>query len=247
MKNLAAVEEDRSFFLGMAGIFVLVMLVGFGPTYFWRWSHPHALIAAPPEPFFYAIHGVLMTLWLLLVFLQSALIRWGLPKLHRQLGLLSSLLAIGVVGVGLEATHLAVVRSSGFFHGPPGALAFAINPLSDLLQFVPLFLAGLLMRRNRAAHQRLMLLASLVLLHPAVARCPLPVIQGARFWVDYPLADLALLLLLLPLLLYDGLTLKRVHPVTMLAGGLVVVVIAVRPLVDQSDLWLGMARVLTWS
>jgi hypothetical protein len=106
---------------------------------------------------------------------QVRLVAIRRTDLHRRLGVLGALLAALVVVAG-TATSIAAARR-GYTPGPP-PLVFLAIPLGDLLVFSVLITTALLFRRRSDIHRRLMPLAALSLLTPAISRIPLDVFQA---------------------------------------------------------------------
>ena len=64
---------ERRFYIGMSLIVLASVFLGFARTYFLKWWFPDAASLAPPEPFFFYVHGVCFTAWMLLLVVQPAL------------------------------------------------------------------------------------------------------------------------------------------------------------------------------
>ena len=56
-------RRERNFFTAMVVALVLSVVIGFIPTYYLRSSFPDSQQFAPPERFFYAIHGTVCSAW----------------------------------------------------------------------------------------------------------------------------------------------------------------------------------------
>src|SRR5258706_4006631 len=93
--------------------------------------------------------------------------------IHRRLGIVGGLLAVLVIILGSMTGVYAARR--GFSPAPETVppLAFLIKPLGDMVLFAGLVGAGLYFRRRAATHKRLMLLATISILSPALARWPI--------------------------------------------------------------------------
>src|SRR5215475_13284237 len=97
----ARVSRHSRFFPVMAVVLFLPILVGFGPTFFFRpWSGAKDSLGGP-FPVHLIIHGSVLSAWFLLLVVQTALVAAHRVDLHRRLG---------VIGVGLA---VAVVVTSG--------------------------------------------------------------------------------------------------------------------------------------
>lgn len=159
---------ERSFFLAIAILFPITILIGFGPTYYLK-----SVFTSPPVPrLIVHVHGLVMTLWVLLFALQVYFIRSMRIKTHRQLGWVGVVLALTIIVTGLMTAVSAA--KYGSTSTPPGVapLEFMIVPFVDVLVFAVLFAAAIYYRRNAPNHKRLMLLTVLNFLPPAIARFP---------------------------------------------------------------------------
>lgn len=159
---------ERRFFLMIAILFPIVVLIGFAPTYYLK-----GLFNSPPVPrLIVHVHGFVMALWIMLFMAQVFLIRWMRIKTHQRLGLASVVLGLTIIVTGLITAVAAAKYGSS--STPPGAkpLEFMIVPLGDILVFAVLFAAAVYYRRNAPNHKRLILLTVLNFLPPAMARFP---------------------------------------------------------------------------
>jgi hypothetical protein len=213
-----AESRTRSrFFLLMAIVLFLPVLMGFGPTFYLRFW-----LAPPPRRFPYpggvfptylAVHGTVLTLWCLFLILQSALVNVGRTATHRLLGVFGVGLALAVVAVGLYTMAGFVDRRLALGASPQQlAAGVIVGDTRLLLTFVAFFGAALWWRRTPAAHKRLMLFAGLTVIGPAFAAgrpvgrlfgqlLPDGVPLGLPFWVAFIAA----------LVVHDFVELKRVH------------------------------------
>jgi hypothetical protein len=111
-------------------------------------------------------------------------------------------------------------------------------PLSDVLLFATFVATALWRRRDREAHKRLMLLAYVSIIVAAVARLPGVLPLG-------PLAFFGLAFLFIAAgIAYDTVSRRRVHPVYVWGGGLLLLSVPVRLVVSQTDAWKGIAQSL---
>ena len=159
---------DRRLFSAAAILFPLIVLAGFGRTYYLK-----VLAGTPPLPSALVhVHGLLMTMWVVLFIAQVRFISAKRIRLHQQLGYagigLASLIILTGVPVALRSAKYGSAST------PPGIppLAFMLVPMFDLLMFALFFGGAIYFRRKPAAHKSLMLLTALNFLPPAVARIP---------------------------------------------------------------------------
>ena len=144
----------------------LVMFAGFAPSYYLK-----SLVGTPELTTLKHFHGVVMTAWFVLFFVQARLVATGRTATHRQLGLAGIFLAAVVVATGMALAIASVRTGVSPVPGIP-PLVFLVLPVGEMVSFVGLFSAAIALRKRGAWHKRLMLLASLAMLTPAFARFP---------------------------------------------------------------------------
>lgn len=169
-----------------------------------------------------------------LFLVQVRLVAVHRTDLHRRLGVIGAVLALLVVVVG--ATTI-IVR--GKLHYRPGhSLAGLAFQLSILLVFAVLVGAAILFRRRSNYHKRLMLLACVSILMPAIIRIPLRFIEASAL-VGFALIDLCVL----AYVGVDTVRNRRLHPAF---GWGALLIIASQPLsflFGATPVW---ARFATW-
>ena len=140
-----------------------VMFVGFARTYYLKF-----LFDQPPLTVAAHLHGLLATLWLVLHYTQAKLVAAHRVHIHMRLGIFAA--CVGYVSV-LQALHLSIGGVAAG-HAPPGRdpLQFLSVPLGTTLMFASFLTVALVMRRKREWHKRLMFLATVALLLPAIGR-----------------------------------------------------------------------------
>jgi hypothetical protein len=211
----------------------LVVFAGFARTYYLRPFVPPTSLPGPLTPIIH-VHGVIFTAWMILLVVQARLVASHRVVIHRRLGLLSIPLAILLIGVGSVTALQAVLRGVA----PPGidARQFLVVPLFALVVFGVLYGAAIAYRSRPQAHKRLMLLATMALLPPALAR-------WIVFYLGFgPPVVLALAtLFVVPLVLWDFRTRGRLHPATLWGGLFLVLSVPVRLAIAFTDRWLAIA------
>ena len=231
-------RHDRAFYSTVAIAAAAMTLIGFGPTYYLRFfdGGPQATVSGGPITSVVHIHGALFTAWILLFIAQTALISTRRVAVHRRLGVLGAVLAAAMVIVGVSA-GIALGRRGA---APDGIdpLSFMLIPLGDMAMFAGFIAAALLRRREKETHKRLMLLAYASILAAPAARLPGVLPLG-------PLAFYAIgFLILFAGVIYDYLSRRRVHPVYIWGGGLLVLSVPVRLLLSGTEAWKAIARAL---
>ena len=153
---------DRYAFPVVVALIWFVILMGFVPQIV-RKFREHTF----SYPLAVHIHAAVYVSWLILLTAQTVLVGTGNVALHRRLGSFGAGLAVLVVLTGLVATYAVEHLMVGTPRFDP---AFISTLLVDVLNFASLATAGLLLRRDAAAHKRLMLLATMSLLQAGFIR-----------------------------------------------------------------------------
>ncbi|MBI3777582.1 MAG: hypothetical protein HY274_01475 [Gammaproteobacteria bacterium] len=224
---------DRRFSTGVAIAAALIVFMGFARSYYLK-----GVFGTPSLPGLVHLHGIVMTLWFALFVAQVRLIAAHRTDLHRRVGVVGALLAVLVLVVGVTTAIVAAKR--GFTPGPP-PLVFLSIPLGDMLVFAVLVSLGLLFRRRRDIHRRLMLLSSVGILAAAIARIPFGFIETGGPLVFFGLTDLCVL----ACVVFDTVKNHRLHPAF---GWGILFIVASQPLrlmLTSTAVWMQFAVWLT--
>jgi len=230
MAPLRRSAESR-FNMAMAIAISVVVFAGFAKSYYLKtWFGTPSLTALVH------FHGALMTGWFVLFFFQTGLIASHRVRLHRALGALGAALAATIVVIGVIAVVSATARE---LHNPDGEGFFVVIRALDLyilLVFGALVTAAVLQRRHGDWHKRLILLASLSLLAPAISRLPIdfgPIVR----WLIFAAC------VFLPAII-DTVRNRRLHPVFGWGAPFVAVSQILVFFAAQTDAWGAFAKKL---
>ena len=240
MATTAGVEtgSERRFFSWMAVMMIVLMAIGFGPSFYLKDIVPSYPRPNPTLTPLILLHGLAFTLWMFVFWAQTALVASDRRELHRKVGVPGMLLAAALVPL----MYLVAVGQVARANQPPfvSALAWTAVPLSTILPFALLIWLGWRKRRESPAHKRLMLSAALLFMWPSVGRFPLfppdwigQVAGAALSWATY-----------IPLLAWDLKTLGRLHWATWLGVGLAAGAMIVANLVMVTPGWERLAAML---
>lgn len=232
-----AVSAEHTFFVAMSVVILAGVCAGFLRSFLLRPLFPG--IHVPPERFF-LLHGVLFFSWFVLLVVQSALVARRRVALHRSLGVLGGVLATTMVVLGLTGMVIAARRPGGFIDVPVPPLQFMAVPFFDMVLFSGLIGTAFALRRDPQTHKRLMLIGSIAISIAAVARWPLSILDAGPP-VGFALSDL----FLLPLLGWDVVTHRRLHPATLWGGLVLVVSQPLRLVLSSTAPWLAFASWMT--
>ncbi len=230
MSAVVSRNSDRVFFGAMTGTTFAVIFVGFARTFFLK-----PLFDTPALAPLVQLHGVVATMWPLLMIAQVLLIRARNYQLHRKLGM-----------VGVFVAALFVITAAMVVIGKPrpteAARAMLILPMHQLVIFSLFVAAGIRFRRKAAIHKRLMYLATFITVMTAMRRVQTLLDITSS---PYEILMVAAALLLLPLFVYDAFTLRRIHPVTWGGTLLVFAAIPLHSVVGYTAEWQRFADWLT--
>jgi hypothetical protein len=227
-------RAEHAFFGGVSALIALTILLGFARTYYLR---PLVGTPSPPLPSLTPlihVHGLLFTGWIVLLVAQARLVAAGRVDLHRRLGIAGAAVAVLMIGVGTLTALQGVVR--GVSPGGIEPRRFLAMPLFALVVFGLLLFAGIRARRNPQAHKRLVLLATIALLPPALARWMI-----VYLGLPFPFVLAVSSLFVLPLVVWDWRTLGRLHPATLWGGLLVIASGPLRLAIAFTPAWLAFA------
>jgi hypothetical protein len=225
--------NDRRLYILAAIVTPLIVLAGFARTYYLK-----PFFNTPDLPGrIVHLHGIVMTAWVLLFITQVSLVAKRKTRVHQRLGIAGGVLAALVVIVGVLTALFAAAR--GATPGPP-ALAFLVVPLGDMLIFSVLIGLALYFRRKLQVHKRVMLLAAINLLTPAIARIPLSFIANGGPLAFFGLTDLVLL----AFVAYDTGKHRRLHPVFLWGSIFIIAMQPLRLLLAGTNVWMNFAAAL---
>ena len=226
----AARNAERRFYGFAAVVAALIVFAGFARTYYLKQAFD-----APELPGLVHVHGVVMTGWIFLFGVQASLVAARRVDLHRRLGMFGAVFAALVVVMGI-ATAIEGARR-GISPGPP-PLVFLAIPLGVILVFGALVAAAIANRRRPDWHKRLMLLATISMLTPAIARIPIDALQAGGILAFMGVTDL----FAIACIGWDTAKNRRLHP-AFLRGGLFLVLSHPAMLaLAGSAFWMEIAR-----
>jgi len=205
------------------------------------------------------VHGLLFFAWTLLFIAQARLASTSMRS-HRAMGLVGVSLATAMVASALVVIVSGLSQSVASGTATT-ARALAIVPITAISTFCVFFALAIVYRRRTEIHKRCMVMATLTLLPPAVARVLFvlfaPAGSGTRPSFTSPVPDLnvalritmapALLidLLILVPIVYDWRTRGRPHAVYVVGGIALVLLHVARPFLAHTAAWQSITTGLT--
>jgi FtsH-binding integral membrane protein len=220
-------KHERLFFSGMAILILLTTVVGFARTYFLA----GVFRAHLPSPIIH-VHGAVFSLWILLLVVQTSLVAAHRTDIHRKLGLAGFGVACLMPILGVLAATSSLSRNFAPPGFPFGAQTFYVVPLADMLIFTVLVFFAYRLRRDSAAHKRLIMIATIGLMDAPTGRPPFAAITGQ------PHMDILFCMIFLLLVVgYDLVSLRKLHPATIWGGLFLIVVEQLRIPIGLSGAW----------
>jgi hypothetical protein len=112
---------------------------------------------------------------------------------------------------------------------------------ASIAVFAGLLAAAILLRRTPQAHKRLIVLASIAILGPALARISRWPVFGGE---DGPFIPAVLVGLLLAVIAHDLVTARRLHKATWIGCGIIVLATIAQQIIAGSEFGLNVVRML---
>ena len=204
-RQLPGRRYDRYFFGAMVVALLVTAFAGFARTYYLAGLYRAKL----PAPIVH-VHAVLQSGWMILLLVQMLLVSAKRVDLHRKLGIAGFVLAAAMVPVAVMVAANELHRSASFGEA---ALSFSLVPVWEVCNFAVLAGSAFALRRNPAAHKRLIVLATSAMMPAAVSRIPVHLIRQWTPWevISFPVA----------IAVYDIWSMRRIHPATLIGAALI--------------------------
>lgn len=240
------VAVRTGFFFWMSTLLLAVLVIGFSPTLYLREFFP-----VEPIPGYLYAHGVILTAWYVWLVLQTSLVRNGRTATHRRMGAIGAVIGTAVIFAGPIATIGAIGRIHVAFPDwntdmaavEPGLGVQGVTIVRFMAQvawgnfvsiavFAGMLAAAVVLRRNPPAHKRLMLLGSIAIVGPAVARISRWPIFGGE---SGPFIPTVLISLVIAVVVHDLVTMRKLHRATLIGVGVIVAGAIAQQLIADSE------------
>jgi hypothetical protein len=227
------IARDR-FPITIVAALAVAVLIGFAKSYYFSF-----VFDAPPLTREAHLHGMLATIWIGLHYSQARLIAADRVAMHRRIGIVGA--CVGAL-LAAQAASLAIGNAAAG-HAPPGRdpLQFLSVSLGTATMFGLFLVGALALRRKREWHKRLMLIATMTLLMPAMGRLDTQLMQP----LGLPRRVLAVVVtcaFIAWACANDWRKLGRVHPAYMVGGFVLLVSMPARMWIGTTDAWLPIAQ-----
>ncbi len=165
-----AFKAARFFYPLTCLILFALAIIGFGRFFVNGQAYPGREIA-PPIKTLVIVHGIAMTLWMIVLMVQPALIFLRKHRLHMALGKFAAALAAVIVVLGLMVgVRSAIVTPSEAIIWGLSPKQFMAVPVLSVLIFGAFIALGVYFRRKPAIHRNMMLLGTLSIMAAPVSR-----------------------------------------------------------------------------
>lgn len=228
----AARRQDRSqIYLAAGVVATLIAFIGFWPTYFGP-----LLQGSVEATLLVHVHAVVQVAWLALFIAQIVLASTGHLRLHMRVGRWTMAYSIVVIVVGLMLAFDTAGRTVALGDAVRGQRQL-FGLLREILFIVPFIAAGWIYRDRPETHKRLMMVAAVMLLVPAVGRMRYLFGENLGLWQFMLVWPLPVYLLML----HDFAKKRLVHPVYLIGVAAMLMERLVLPLRDTAT-WLAMSE-----
>jgi len=222
-------RNKSSFFLTIGLIGILAILIGFAKPFILPVSSGNF-----KAPLIIYVHGAFAFSWVLLFTTQSALIKLKNYKMHKTLGLVGFLIALGVaitiIPVGLYAVEKELKQGLG-----DTAISGIIGNCTSSIMFIALVSAGIFYKKRPQLHKRLLLLSTIVLLWPAWFRFRhyFPSVERPDIWFAVVLADSLIIISWI----WDKMKNGKIHPILFYLGLAIIIEHSLEVIMFDNYLW----------
>jgi hypothetical protein len=223
------ISGERLFLFGTTALFAVMVFWAFARRFYLA-----ALFRSPALPWPLQLHGLVMTGWVALLFVQVAIAASGRLQWHRRLGVAGVVWAVFVVLAGSLATlHASAREVRGHTRFAQMQVAITGLELTQMLLFAALVGAAVWFRRRGDYHKRLMLLTVVCMLPSVLARLPITPDNSAIM--------IGLDTFVVGCIAIDTLRTRRLHPAFGWGGVLVLAALHAAYYMAFTPAWIGFA------
>jgi hypothetical protein len=229
--------SERKFYSRMALFLVAVVFLGFAPSFYLKDIVPPYPRPNPTLSPAVIFHGLMFTLWMALLIVQTQLVATRRTETHMNLGKAAMLLAVAL----LPVMYLTAVWQVARANQPPftDPLNWTAIPLAVIPSFAFLIYEAWHQRRNAQWHKRMMLSATIIFAAgPGFTRIPL---APPTFWAFTVQLLAGVALLFAPLFIWDRRTTGSVHRATWTGFGVAMATAIVPLSLIYTNSWAGVA------
>jgi hypothetical protein len=218
----------HAFFVTFAVLFCCIVLTGFLRTTFIPIAR--GTFSKPP---IVHLHGLLFFAWTALLLGQTLLAATKRLRAHRKLGRFAAWIILPMLALGTSVAARDTVHDFRAGEGR-AALSFFYGELADLAMFGILAGGAMLFRAKPEFHKRWVILGSLGLIGAAIGRIP----EISGYFLHIFLGMIA------SVFVYDIASRRSVHPGTLTAAAILLLLGLTEGQIGDSAAWQGFAHYL---
>jgi hypothetical protein len=227
-------RSDDVFFLCMAVVAAIAVLVGFARTYFLA-----GMMLAPLPSLLVHVHAVVFLSWIILFATQISLVTTQHVNLHQGVGAFGVALAATMIPLGLLTASARLARQLAH----PGEISMAdvldlyADPIFDMLMFSVFTYFAIRNRSRPTVHKRLILFATFSLLDAGFDRWSI--------FDPYPLWQVNLICfvpLVLVTMVYDQWSTGAIQRVTIWSAAFMLTTLEIKHFISQTEPWAHFAH-----
>jgi uncharacterized membrane protein YozB (DUF420 family) len=191
------------------------------------------------------LHAIAYTGWLALLAAQVWLVRTGRVAVHRRLGLAALVLLPAMLLLGPATAYYGVADNP---YMPDKWIAWLSVNYTNAFGSILLLTAGVLMRRNPAAHKRLMVMGTIAVTEPGFTRIWGPFLEarlGEGYVPFYISTYIGTFVLVVAVGAYDLATRRRLHPAYVAAALWIFANEALADWLFHQPFWLASMKAMT--
>jgi hypothetical protein len=216
-------QKHNTFYFKMGLLLTVLVIIGFGSAMIKGEKSPLDL------PLLFHIHALVYMAWFLLFILQTKLISHHKYNLHKNLGYSSIFIVIAMLVTGFLMSITSYERGTS---PVPGTTIeqFMSFPLLDLSGLFIFYLLGILNRSKAMTHKHCMLICSIAIMDPAIARL------GMSLGVP-PLILLIHIGLVALVMIYDKRSAGKIHFITWMGLAFIILRLAFIFTIGGTEAW----------
>ncbi len=220
-------------FVLIASVALLIAMFGFWFTY-WK-----PVFSGETFPLLLHLHAALWFGWYVLLVVQSGLIHTGNRPIHKRVGIAGVAYTVILILISLIVSLQTIGRDVHLITRTIESVP-TIIPLTQILMFIVLFGLATINRKQSELHKRLIVLAALVAVTPALARISIGVLGGPNVPLIFTTSNLLILIVGYA----DWRSARRVHPVYLWGGVAILIVRVLRIPLAMSPAWESVAAAI---
>lgn len=237
-----------TFPLVLSLLMLSIVVTGFSATFFLRpffWPRENEFFPGhgPELPSYLIAHGIILTAWYSLATIQAGLVANQRIMLHRRAGYIGAVLAFLIVtttAVPMIIRDIPIIETVGPASSAPNLIL--------LSGFVFCFVTGIAYRKRPDDHKRLMMVASVWVLPPALARLIVTISLGTGLFspsISMIVGGSTALCLLASIVVHDYYKNRRLSRGSILGVASIGVAIASMLVLVRTGIWTGIVNIFS--